>query len=176
MKTLLRIFTVCFLLLPLIQAEEKVQDKKQEIITLPIAKSVPRLDSLRSSVSKALGDSIDSGPSSALYYTGDYFLAVGYRMPKVTHLVYMRAANSIQFAKAHKERDREKMVLVKIEVKEIKKLLSRHAADSTGAKLIWTSIGDNHWQRSDGSLAKYEVEKKILMIATEKQAKKIVGF
>ncbi|MFT7302533.1 MAG: hypothetical protein ACI8UZ_001370 [Akkermansiaceae bacterium] len=97
-------------------------------------------------------------------------------MPKVTHLIYMRAGNAIQFSKAHKERDRENMVLAKIEAKEIKRLLSRHAADSKGVKLIWTSIGDNRWQRSDGSLAKYEVEKKVLIIATEKQAKKIVGF
>jgi hypothetical protein len=169
MITLLRIIVLLSIFQPLVRAE--VIAKK-----IPVAKGVPQLESLRSNVSKALGESIYSGPASSLYYTGEYFLEVCYRMPKVTHLTYLRASDPTEFVTAYKARDQKGLVLAKLKDIEIQELLSRHAVDSTGAKLSWKSHGENRWLRNDGNLAKYDVVNKQLIIVTKKQSRKLIGF
>lgn len=144
---------------------------------LPIAKDVARLGNVRAEVVKAAGPPITSDPSSDVFWTGKYFVMVSYRMPNVTHVMYLRASDPKQFAAACKDCKQEGMSLVvPLQKEEIQQLLSHHSIDSAGATLSWKFIANNRWQRSDGALAGYNAEKSYLTIATKEIWPNLMDF
>jgi hypothetical protein len=157
--------------------------------TLPVVKKTIRLGGVRSS--KKFGEPIVSGPSEDLYYTGRYFVWVGYHMPKVEFMSYSKISDAGKYAASFRAKYRAKISLLQflafgedieknrldkeeigklhqaLTEKEIQEILALHAKSADGKPLVWKVLGKNQWQRSDGAMAGCNPNRKNLLIATK---------
>jgi hypothetical protein len=145
---------------------------------LPVVRLSVQLGDVRSEIWKVSGKPVISDPSADLFYTGKYFVGLSYRMPNVTSITCYRPIDPQKVLAAIKDGKQDGMLPnpAKLDQKEIQQILSQHAVDSNGTKLIWKAVTENRWQRSDGALAGYNTERNYLTIATKEIWPNLIDF